>query len=171
MLYPRVLVVTAILNPAVAGPLLPYLAPPFLVATLVAVLGVRRVAASDSSQELPQNPLQLGRALQMAALFQGVLMTVYVARNVWGASGVLTSAAVLGLTDVDALTLSMAREVARTVSPVVAATGIAIGVLTNTAMKLSLALFLGSPRFKVVAGGALMLMLVALATVLGVGFF
>jgi uncharacterized membrane protein (DUF4010 family) len=54
MLYPRVLIATAILNPA---------------------LYLRSVAIS---LRLP-NPLQLKTALQMAVLFQGVLMAVYVA--------------------------------------------------------------------------------------------
>jgi uncharacterized membrane protein (DUF4010 family) len=64
----------------------------------------------------------------------------------------------------------MAREIAQTVSPTVAATAIAVGVLTNTAMKLGLALFLGSPRFRTIAGGALMLMLAALAAGLAFPF-
>jgi uncharacterized membrane protein (DUF4010 family) len=99
----------------------------------------------------------------MAVLFQGVLMAVYAVREFWGASGVFTSAAVLGLTDVDALTVSMARDVAETISPAVAATAIAIGVLMNTMMKLGLALFFGSRGFRLTAGAALALMLVALA--------
>ena len=98
--------------------------------------------------------------------FQAVLMAVYVARDVWGASGVLTSAAVLGLTDVDALTVSMARRVAQTISPEVAATAIAVGVLANTGMKLVLALLLGNSQFRLIAGGALVLMLLALGTTL-----
>ncbi len=98
----------------------------------------------------------------MALLFQAVLMAVHLAGEAWGQSGVLTSAAVLGLTDVDALTVSMARGVAQTVSPAVAATAIAVGVLANTAMKLGLALFFGSRRFRAIAGGALALMLVAI---------
>jgi uncharacterized membrane protein (DUF4010 family) len=164
MLYPRVLVATSVLNAAVLGPLVPYLIAPALVAALAAIAGALRrqtgVAAPDVT---PQNPLQLTQALQMALLFQGVLMAVHLTHEIWGASGVMTSAAVLGLTDVDALTLSMTREVARTVSPAAAATGIAIGVLTNTGMKLTLALSLGSRRFRIVAGGALALMFAALA--------
>ena len=42
-----------------------------------------------------------------------------------------TSAAVLGLTDVDALTVSMARGVATTASPAIAASAIAVGVLAE----------------------------------------
>jgi uncharacterized membrane protein (DUF4010 family) len=168
MLYPRVLVATAILNRAVVGPLLPYLALPALVAACVALAGAFRSPPTSAPEGSQPNPLRLADALQMAALFQIVLMAVYVARESWGASGVFTSAAVLGLTDVDALTLSMAREVAYTISPAVAATAIAIGVLTNTAMKLGLALVFGSTRFRIIAGGALLLMLVALGAALAV---
>ena len=89
-------------------------------------------------------------------------MAVHLIGDVWGQSGVFTSAAVLGLTDVDALTVSMARGVAATASPGIAATAIAVGVLANTAMKLGLSLFLGAPRFRAIAGGGLALMLVAI---------
>jgi uncharacterized membrane protein (DUF4010 family) len=166
MLYPRVVVASAILNPAVVGPLLPYLAPPAAVAALAAVIGLRASLTVDVPPVAQRNPLQLGSALQMAALFQIVLMAVFVARETGGTSGVFTSAAVLGLTDVDALTVSMARNVARTVSPGVAATAIAIGVLSNTGMKLALALLFGSRGFRLIAGGALALMLVALGSAL-----
>jgi uncharacterized membrane protein (DUF4010 family) len=170
MLYPRVLVATAILNPAVVRPLLPYLVPPAAVALLVAVIGLRRSSPSHGSDVPERNPLQLTAALQMAVLFQVVLMVVHAARQLWGASGVFTSAAVLGITDVDALTVSMARDVGQTVSPYVAATAIAIGVLSNTAMKLGAALVFGNRRFRLITGGALMLMLVVQAAAVSIEF-
>jgi uncharacterized membrane protein (DUF4010 family) len=166
MLYPRVLIATAILNPTVVPPLLLYLVAPALVAAIVAAAGALRSPTEGAPAMALRNPLQLAAALQMAALFQAVLVAVHLARQVWGASGVLTSAAILGLTDVDALTVSMTRDVAHTVSPGMAATAIAVGVLANTALKLGLAVFLGSRRFRAVAGGALSLMLLALAAVL-----
>ena len=168
-LYPRVIVATAILNAAVMTPLVLYLAAPAVVAALVAAAGARRSTAVEGAPDVSlENPLQLAGALQMAVLFQAVLVAVHLARNWWGASGVLTSAAVLGLTDVDALTVSMARGAAQTVSPEVAATAIAIGVLANTGMKLGLALFFGSRRFRMIAGSALALMLLALGAAIAV---
>ena len=163
MLYPRVLIATAILNPAVVLPLILYVAAPALIAIIVSVVGVRRSQPVGKADVTLLNPLQLTAALQMMVLFQVVLMAVYLAREWGGQSGVYTSAAVLGLTDVDALTVSMAREVAAMLSPTVAATAIAVGVLANTAMKLGLALFLGSPGFRTIAGGALLSMLLASA--------
>lgn len=167
MLYPRVIVATAILNPAVVPPLVSYLAAPAVLAGLIAVVGAVRSTPSENAPDAsPDNPLQLAGALQMVVLFQAVLLVVYVARQWWGASGVLTSAAVLGLTDVDALTMSMAKGLAQTISTDIAATAIAVGVLANTGMKLGLALFFGGRRFRVIAGGALAVMLAALGAAL-----
>ena len=88
----------------------------------------------------------------MAFAFQAMLMLVHLAGTAWGSAGVYGSAAVLGLTDVDALTVSMARGVAQAVSLDTAAVAIAIGVLANTGLKLTLALLLGSPRFQRIVG-------------------
>ena len=58
-----------------------------------------------------KNPLQLLSAIEMALLFQVVLFAVYYMRQWVGDAGLLVSGFVLGLTDVDALTLSMTRSV------------------------------------------------------------
>jgi uncharacterized membrane protein (DUF4010 family) len=166
MLYPRVLVATAILNAAVLPPLAPLLAAPAMVAALATALGARRPAAASAPDVAQRNPLQLAAALQMALLFQVVLMVVYLVRNAWGQSGVFTSAAILGLTDVDALTVSMARGVAHTISPPVAAAALAVGVLANTAMKLALAVFFGGRTFRLIAGGTLAAMLLTMGVAL-----
>lgn len=162
MLFPRVAVATAILNAEVVPSLVPYLIAPALVAALVTVIGARRSPAQGAPDMAVRNPLQLTAALQMTVLFQAVLMGVRFVSDTWGESGVLTSAAVLGLTDLNALTVSMTRGVAATESPAVAATAIAIGVVANTALKLGLAVVLGAPKFRVIAGGSLALMLAAL---------
>jgi len=104
MLFPRVLLATAVL----ALPLTRVLWPAFVVpAVIAAVLTVRqlRVAphTAPSSRPTPEeNPLQIKAALQMAALFQAVLFGVAFATRWFGQSGVYGSAAVLGLADMDA---------------------------------------------------------------------
>ena len=167
MLFPRVLLTTAILNRAVAATLALYLAAPAVVALLAVAVGSRGSGSAGAAEPPPRNPLQLAAALQMALLFQIVLTAVHVARERWGASGVFTSATVLGLTDVDALTVSMAKGVADAASPEIAAAAIAVGILSNTAMKIALSVALGSARFSTIAGGALVLMFVALGLALG----
>jgi uncharacterized membrane protein (DUF4010 family) len=165
MLYPRVIVAVSVLKPVLLYPLIPLLAGPALIAAVAAASGAGRVRAAGAPDLGQRNPLQLGAALQMAILFQVVMVVVHVAREVWGHAGVLTSAAVLGLTDVDALTVSMARG-AEAGSAALAAVAIAIGVLANTVLKLSLALLFGETRFRAIAGGTLAVMVLAASAVL-----
>jgi uncharacterized membrane protein (DUF4010 family) len=166
LLFPRVLVATAALNPGLVFPLLPYLVLPAVLAGLIAAWGARGTVVVEGRDLSLDNPLRLRTAMQMAALFQVVLMAVYLARQWWGPSGVLASAAVLGFTDVDALTVSMANEGARAASLNTAAMAIAIGVLSNTTLKLGIALGFGSVRFRTVVGGTLFVMMLTLAAVL-----
>jgi len=64
------------------------------------------------------------------------------------------AAAALGLTDVDALTVSMSTLDAA-VLPAIAARAIAIGVLANTLLKLGLTVTMGKGRFRRVAATGL----------------
>ena len=67
----------------------------------------------------------------------------------------------LGLTDVDALTLSMTRSVATGTTVDAAARAIAIGIAANSLMKAGIAFSVGSPGFRWPAGMALILMAAA----------
>jgi uncharacterized membrane protein (DUF4010 family) len=163
MLYPRVLLAVAVLNLPLFPALLPYLLVPGLVAAAITVIGFRRARVKNAHEREIDNPLQLRAALQMALMFQAVLMLVHVVLSRWGAAGIWTSAAVVGLTDVDALTVSMSRGVAETVSIQVAAVAIAVGVASNTVLKLGVAVVFGSPRFRAIAGGALLAIALASA--------
>jgi uncharacterized membrane protein (DUF4010 family) len=165
VLYPRVLTAVAVLNPALVLPLVSYLAAPALVVMIVAALGARtRRLTDEAGDDEPEgNPLQLVAALQMAGIFQLVLMAVNLAHAVWGQAGLFTTAAILGLTDVDALTVSMAREAAQTVSLETTALAIAVGVLANSVLKTGTALLLGSGTFRTIVSGALTATIVAAA--------
>jgi len=166
MLYPRVLVATAVLNASLLPVLAPYLLGPAVVAAAVAVIGIRQFRRNGVTVPQAANPLQLMAALQMGLTFQVVLALMSLLGRTWGDAGVFSSAAVLGLTDVDALTVAMAKGVAHTTSLETAGVAIAIGVLSNTALKLAVALFFGSVPFRKIAGGTLFLMLGAAAAAL-----
>jgi len=160
MLFPRVLIATAALNAPLVPLLVPYFLVPALVAAGVAALGARSTPALESEADARTNPLQLLEALRMAALFQLVLWGVHLVNRTWGDTGVLTTAALLGLTDVDALTMSMARGMSNDTSALeLAARAIAIGVAANTALKLAMALVLSAGPFRSIAGGTLAVML------------
>jgi uncharacterized membrane protein (DUF4010 family) len=149
MLFPRVLVATSVLDLAVARELWPYLVAPFAVgAGAVAVWLSRSHAVTRAPEQTSANPLQIGPALQMALTFQLVMLGVDLARRTAGDVGLMVSGAILGVTDVDALTVSMARSPAGGASAHVAAQAIAVGILTNSTFKLTLAAVLGSPAFR-----------------------
>jgi uncharacterized membrane protein (DUF4010 family) len=168
MLYPRVLVATGVLNFALLPQVAQYLALPGLVALVAIVVGMRGATGHDAPVSEMSNPLQLTSALYLALVFQVVLMLVSFARSAWGQTGVYSSAMVFGLTDVDALTVSMARDVAYASSLETAAVAIALGVLTNTVLKLAFALILGNPRFRKIAGSTLFVMILVAAAALAV---
>ena len=73
---------------------------------------------------------------------------MYVVRTHWGDVGLLWSGAVLGFTDVDALTISMAKSAEGQIPLAIAVRAIAIGVLSNTVLKLFLGATLGGARFR-----------------------
>jgi uncharacterized membrane protein (DUF4010 family) len=149
VLFARTAVAAAILAPALAWALLPSLLLPAACGLLATLLALRP-AAAEPPAEAPANPLQLRSALQMALLFQVVMMMVGAARAAFGGTGLLVSGALLGLTDVDAVTVSMARMLAEGADAGAAAEALAVAILSNTLLKLGLAAAVGRGRFRVI---------------------
>ena len=168
MLFPRVMVAAFVLNFRVALLLLPYLIAPFIIGVASLALWWRSRAEAVPQPGPPGNPLQIVPALQMAVIFQAVLFAVAAISRTFGAGGVRIAGAVLGLTDVDALTVSMTTTPMSSTAPAAAAVAIAIGVLTNCMMKTVLAVVLGTADFRRLSGGVLAAMATAIAVAIGV---
>lgn len=166
LLFVRVGVATLVIHPPLALVLARYLVPPLLVGAVMIALQQRRADRHSEPVSHPRNPLELAAALQMAVLFQLVLIGVELARRTWGDAGVVLSGAVLGLTDVDALTFSMAQAAGSGLSLDTAARGIVTGLTANTVLKLVLALVLGGAAFRRVVGVSLTGMALVLAATL-----
>jgi uncharacterized membrane protein (DUF4010 family) len=148
VLVPRVVLVSAVLNPPVAVQLLMILAPAFVIGAVFVALGWRTKDDPTSSAETtPDNPLHLGAAIRMAVAFQVGMTVIAFVRKFWGLPGLFATAAALGLTDVDALTVSMSRQEAL-LDATIAARAIAVGIFANTLMKLGIALVLGQSGFR-----------------------
>jgi uncharacterized membrane protein (DUF4010 family) len=169
VLFLRVGVAVAVLNAALLPLVIRYLAPPAVVVAAALAVRARQSRQPGSPSRPVRNPLQIIAALQLAVLFQLVLIAVRTAQAIWGTSGILTTAAVLGLTDVDALTLSMARGVS---SLDAAALAISVGVLANTALKATIAVVFGDRRFAVPVATTLALSAIAgILAVVGLSAF
>jgi uncharacterized membrane protein (DUF4010 family) len=145
----RVALVTSVLSPPVTAALVWYLLPPLVVGAAGVTIALLRPKATDHEvAERSESPLGLWSSLRMALAFQAVLILMPLVQQTWGVSGVLASAALLGTTDMDALTLSMCRLAAGGDGSALAAEGIAIGILVNTVVKLGITLVLGSPEYR-----------------------
>jgi uncharacterized membrane protein (DUF4010 family) len=139
MLFPRVMIAASVLNLSVARLLAAGSGGAVPRGAVALAVWWRRSARGRAQPEPLANPLQVGPALQMAAMFQVVLFIVGGVGRTFGDSGLRVAGAVLGLTDVDALTISMTTTAASANGPAVAAEAIAIGILANCLMKLVLA--------------------------------
>lgn len=166
MLFPRVLVATAVLDTRVAAALLPLVAAPFALGAALVAFWLRNVRDNDKAEGVATSPLQVSAALQMAATFQVVLFVVALARGIFGKSGLLATGALLGLTDVDALTISMAKSALGGMPAETAAQAIALGILANCGLKAAIAAALGTRAFGRRTGGALVMMAIAIAATL-----
>jgi uncharacterized membrane protein (DUF4010 family) len=161
VLFLRVLLASAILNPALARMVLPYFVAPVLFGLIATVAGVHRREQPGTAPQAPANPLQVWASIQMAVIFQAVFYGVYWLQQQWGSRGVLAFGALLGLADMDALTISMARG-ASGVPPEIAAQALAVGILSDTLLKAVIALTVGTGRYRWRAVGGLLLLEIAL---------
>jgi uncharacterized membrane protein (DUF4010 family) len=114
---------------------------------LVAVCLVLWRASSHEPAELPRqgNPSELRTALVFAALYAGVLLAVAWARDHFGAQGLYVVAVISGLTDMDAITLSISDLVRKQqVDPVTGWRLILVAAMSNLVFKAATVAVLGS---------------------------
>jgi uncharacterized membrane protein (DUF4010 family) len=140
-----------------------------VVGTLMLLFAWRRRRSLEQEAEKqddpPRTPLRLGNAIRMALAFQVVLILVPMVQHLWGRAGVLASAAILGLTDVDSLTFSMTRLADGPHAVELGSRAIAIGVLSNTVLKFALSVLIGRGDYRKFAGAGLIIL--GLASVVG----
>jgi uncharacterized membrane protein (DUF4010 family) len=143
VMFGRVLVLVLAINVGLVYPLLPPFIAMGLVTLLAAWLLYRRGGETAGPQDVPlKNPFSLTAAAQFAVAFAVVLLLVKMTQFYFPGGGVYIVAALAGLTDVDAITLSMA-EYARGGSPTVAAIAVVIAAISNTVVKCGMVATLG----------------------------
>lgn len=161
ILFARVAVAVAVLNAALVPTLAGLLWAPFAAGLAALGLAWRQMDGPRAAPPALRNPLQFRAALEMAALFQAVLYAVDFARSWLGEGGLMAGGFVLGLTDVDALTLAMTRSVSGGTSIDLACRAILMGVIANCLMKGGIAVIVGERRFAWQTAGSLFAMAAA----------
>lgn len=146
---PRVIVILIALDVALAQAALTSYAPMLLISLAVIALILRRPGTPTTTEpsEAP-SPLRLGSAARMALVLQGVLIAVPLAQQAWGATGVLASAAILGMTSTYALVVAMTALTTDAGGPALAMQALAVGVTAGMALKLAVGLAAGSNPFR-----------------------
>lgn len=167
IVYVRVLVEIS----AVAPSFLDDAAPPILVLMAAMALACAGLwlRTRDEVARVPEggDPTELKSAFAFAALYVIVLLAVAFVKDKLGTGGLYAVSVVSGLTDVDAITLSVSRLVGSgTIEPGTGWRLVVVAVLSNLVFKGGVAVALGSPRLRrlvaalfasqLVAGGLLL---------------
>jgi uncharacterized membrane protein (DUF4010 family) len=170
IMYLRILAVTAVFNMGLARPLaLPMVA---LSAAGFAICALQywvfdkpaaNVEQSAVKLETSRNPLELGAAATFAVLFVLVSILTSWATKEFGAAGIYTLAAIVGVSDIDPFVLNLAQapHEGLTVSAIVAA--ILIAASSNNVLKAFYAAAFAGGR--ATAGAAVALVILAIAGV------
>jgi uncharacterized membrane protein (DUF4010 family) len=147
MLYVRGALVLIALDPSLGRHLLPRLGALFLAGLAVSLVLLKRAAPPRGAPALSLgNPVELGHAFLLAALFALVLLVARVAQAKLGTAGLWAVGAVGGLVDVDSVAVAAARLRQQEVVRVPAAAGAyLLATLSNLVFKSGVV---------VVAGGA-----------------
>jgi uncharacterized membrane protein (DUF4010 family) len=151
IMLPRVLVAISVVNRDFAATLLvPFalMALPGVVFAAWVWLRRRPTYRAGDTPELG-NPLGLLTAIKFAALYAVIAFLVQVFRQQGWTTGLLPLSFFSGLTDLDAISLSLARDQAVHVTPsLLAAQAVVLAATANTLLKAGLAITLGSRGLK-----------------------
>lgn len=145
LMFPRVLLEVGIVNPQLLSPLLLPLGLAMLVYSAGAFFYYRAAGRElIGNVEAPlKNPFELGPALRFALLLVVVLFLVEAAQHWLGDVGIYLVSLLSGMTDVDAITLSLARSARGELAGEIAIRGIYLAAFANSLVKAVLIMLIG----------------------------
>lgn len=93
-------------------------------------------------------PLNLRTAVFFAALYMGVLLFISFSSEKFGDKGIYLTTAIASLTDVNAITISLTKLAGDSLTFIIASNAIVLATLSNTIVKIGIALYAGSKELK-----------------------
>ncbi|MDO9038066.1 MAG: MgtC/SapB family protein [Lutibacter sp.] len=94
------------------------------------------------------DPLNIKNAVFFGIFYMGILLLVSYANHIYGAKGIYVSSAISALTDIDAIAISVSKLGGTTINFLIAQNAILLAVLSNTIVKIGIAVFTGSKALK-----------------------
>lgn len=143
----RLLVLLSVLEPRLALESASFLLSFILASALLAFFLFRRKQSDTLAELRLGNPFALKTALLFAFTFSIILLLSELAQRYMGNTGIYALSGLAGLTQLDAITLSLVEQVKRGLDLNLASLGLAIAMTSNTLLKLSLSFTLGSKPF------------------------
>lgn len=169
IMVPRVLFIIFALNPALAAAVTPP-ALAVMAATLATPAWIWFRKQETAVGEVPpvKNPLNLGQSVKFALLYALIVFLLDSTRHLAGGTGLYALSFLSGLTDMDAIGLSLAgRTDDGDLAATTAATAIIIAMGANTLVKLGLGLLLGDGHFRKLMAIGLGLPLITIVAITG----
>lgn len=149
VMFARVDVIVAFFNPTLALNLIvPFAVMVVPTVAAAAVVWWRHRAERPAAVPGVRNPLNLGTALKFGVLYAVIAFLVQYARGAGWRAGILPLSFVSGLSNMDAITLSLARGGGPAGAAEHTAAALVVATLANTVLKAGVALALGSPGLR-----------------------
>ncbi|HHF2872523.1 TPA: MgtC/SapB family protein [Vibrio diabolicus] len=146
-MFPRLLIVLSVINPQLVKLLWPIVMAMMVALYIPAWWIWRRSEVEQIEQSNKQtNPLALQSALFFGLVLAVIMLLAHALSDWFGNAGVLLLSALSGITDVDAISLTLGRQSTQTLSVTTAALGILIAASVNTIVKMGMGIAIGDKK-------------------------
>lgn len=146
-MFPRLLIVLSVINPQLVKLLWPIVMAMMVALYIPAWWIWRRSEVEQIEQSNKQtNPLALQSALFFGLVLALIMLLAHALSDWFGNAGVLILSALSGITDVDAISLTLGRQSTQTLSVTTAALGILIAASVNTIVKMGMVIAIGDKK-------------------------
>lgn len=146
-MFPRLLIVLSVINPQLVKLLWPIVMAMMVALYIPAWWIWRRSEVEQIEQSNKQtNPLALQSALFFGLVLAVIMLLAHALSDWFGNAGVLILSALSGITDVDAISLTLGRQSTQILSVTTAALGILIAASVNTIVKMGMVIAIGDKK-------------------------
>jgi uncharacterized membrane protein (DUF4010 family) len=149
IMFARVYVETLLVNKTLSDKIIL----PFILATLFGIIYAYYIYKKSTSQKISinlksKNPLELDEAIKFAIIFAIIYAAAELISNRYGNLGIYLLSFFSGITDVDAITLSLSNLAISKIPQITAINGIIIASITNSIVKFLIAVIVAKDLTK-----------------------